>query len=70
MEKFRILRLLQGRSQFELGLATQIPSYRLSVLENGKVAPKEGELEKLAAALETTPEVLKRPVSEEALISA
>ncbi len=70
MEKFRILRLLQGRSQFELSLATQIPSYRLSVLENGKVAPKEGELEKLAAALETTPEVLKRPVSEEALISA
>lgn len=66
----KLFRLLRGKSQFQLSLETQIPSYRLSVLENGKAVPKQGELERLATALQTTPENLTKRVSEEALLSA
>ncbi len=64
----KLLRLLRGMSQFELSLKTQIPSYRLSVLENAKAVPREEELERLAKALGTTPEFLRKEISEEALV--
>ncbi len=70
MESIKLLRLLRGKSQFELSLETRIPSYRLSVLENGKAEPKEEELRRLADALETTPEVLRKKISEEVLEGA
>ena len=62
--------MLRGKSQFQVSLLTEIPSYRLSVIESGKVVPTEEELERLAAALDTTPENLVREVSEEALLIA
>ncbi len=70
MEFIKLLRLLRGKSQFELSLETRIPSYRLSVLENGKAEPKEEELRRLADALETTPEVLRKKISGEVLEGA
>ena len=66
----KFFRLLRGKSQFQLSLDTQIPSYRLSVLENGKALPTEDELERLASALETTPERLTGKISEDSLVSA
>lgn len=70
MESIKFFRLLRGKSQFQLSLETQIPSYRLSVLENGKAVPTRRELEQLSAALQTSPENLMKRVTEEALLSA
>ena len=70
MLNIKFVRMLRGKSQFQVNLLTEIPSYRLSVIENGKVTPTEGELEQLAAALQTTPENLAREVSEESLLIA
>ena len=66
----KLLRLLRHQSQFDLSLETRIPTYRLSNIENGKVEPREDELTKLAEALQTTPEVLRREISEEALVAS
>ncbi len=66
----KFVRMLRGKSQFQVSLLTEIPSYRLSVIESGKVTPTEGELRSLAAALDTTPENLVREVSEDALLIA
>lgn len=68
MEGLKFFRLLRGKSQFQLSLEAEIPSYRLSRLENGKVEPTADELERLAAALQTTPEVLRKEITEEALV--
>ena len=70
MMNSKFVRMLRGKSQFQVSLLTEIPSYRLSVIESGKVVPTEEELERLAAALDTTPENLVREVSEEALLIA
>ena len=67
MTAIKFFRLLRGVTQFELSLETKIPSYRLSVLENGKIAPSPEELQWLATALQTTPETLSREISEEAV---
>jgi len=69
MTWIKIFRNLRRKSQFELSLATRIPSYRLSRLENGLVDPTEEELERLAIALDTSPEMLKKEISEETLAS-
>ena len=70
MLNIKFVRMLRGKSQFQISLLTEIPSYRLSVIENGKVVPTEGELKRLAAVLQTTPENLTREVSEDALLIA
>ena len=70
MLSIKFIRILRGKSQFQVSLETEIPSYRLSLIESGKVDPRPQELRKLAEALQTTPEVLKREVSEEALVGA
>lgn len=64
MISIKILRLVRGKSQFELSLETRIPSYRLSVLESGKAEPRQEELEQIAKALGTTPEFLRKEISE------
>ena len=66
----KFFRLLRGKSQFQLSLDTQIASYRLSILENDKAIPTEDELERLASALEATPEKLTGKISEDSLVSA
>ncbi len=68
MISLKPLRLLRGKSQFELSLECAIPSYRLSVLENGKAEAKQEELERIAEALQTTPEILTREISEDMLV--
>ena len=68
MEGLKFFRLLRGKSQFQLSLEAKIPSYRLSRLENGKVAPTEDELLRLAVVLQTTTEALQRQVGEELLM--
>jgi len=68
MISLKLFRLLRGKNQFELSLEAKIPSYRLSILENGKAVPKDEELQRLATALRTTPEKLLREISEETLV--
>jgi len=68
MISLKLLRLLRGKNQFELSLETQIPSYRLSLLENGKAEPKTEELKRLAKALETTTDRLMVKVDEGVLV--
>ena len=63
MRSAKIIRLLRGKSQFEVSLATRIPNYRLSLLENGRADATAEELAKIAAALETTPAILDQDLS-------
>jgi len=67
MKTLKLLRMLSGKSQFELGVETRIPSYRLSRLENGWVEPTEEELHRLAVALGTTPDRIRGEVSKQLL---
>ena len=68
MLSIKFIRILRGKSQFQVSLETEIPSYRLSILESGKADPRPEELRKLAEALGTTPKVLRKEISEEALV--
>ena len=70
MITIKIFRLLRGKSQFELSLETKIPSYRLSVLENGKSEASPEELLRLGEALGASPEQLKQQITEETLYAA
>lgn len=63
MKALKFFRMLGQQSQFELSLETQIPSYRLSRLENGQAEPTPEELQKLTDALKATPDVLQGDVS-------
>jgi len=65
MKSIKIARLIQGLSQFDLSIETKIPNYRLSTFENGKAEPTEQELNKLAEALGTKPEILMGNVLEQ-----
>ena len=58
MKNLTIARILKSFSQWDLAGLTGIPNYRISLLETGKAQPKAEELEALAKALETTPELL------------
>ena len=58
MKKLKMIRTIKGISQWDLALQTGIRNYRLSLIENGRVEPKAEELEALAKALGTTPELL------------
>ena len=70
MLAIKIFRLLRGHTQWELGQAAQITNYKISQFECGKLEPTPDELRRLATALRTSPEVLKREISEEALVGA
>ena len=39
MWHLKLVRLLHGRSQFDLVVESRIPEYRLLLIENGKVEP-------------------------------
>ncbi len=65
MKILKALRLLKEKSQFDLSLDTKIPNYRLSLLETGKAEARPDELERLAKALATEPEILTEEFSEE-----
>ena len=69
MEALKFFRYLRGKSQFQLSLDAEIPSYRLSRLENGKAAPSDEELARLAQALDIPPEQLTRQITEDLLCS-
>jgi len=70
MIAMKFFRMLRRKSQWELGQAAQIPSYKLSQFECGRLQPTLEELGRLAEALGTTPEALTREISEEALMSS
>ena len=66
----RPLRQLRKQSQFDLSLAAKIPTYRLSLLENQKATPTPEELDRLAEALDVSPEDLTKEITEAALLSS
>ena len=70
MLAIKILRLMRKRTQWELGQAAEITNYKISQFECGKLTPTTEELQRLAAALDTSPETLTREVSEESLLIA
>ncbi len=58
MKNLKVARIDKGLSQWDLAGETGIPNYRISLIETGRAQPKPEELEALAKALETTPELL------------
>jgi transcriptional regulator with XRE-family HTH domain len=68
MNPVKFIRLERRKSQFELSLETRIPSYHLSNLENGKAEPSLEELQRLAEALGTTMDSLRKEISEEVVV--
>jgi len=64
MKNLKITRILQGISQWDLATKTGIPNYRISLIENGRVEPKPGELKALAEALQTTTQAIKEEIGE------
>ena len=68
MNSLKFIRQTKGESQFQLSLLSKIPSYRLSRLETGRAEPTRDELQRLAVALGTTPEVLQREVLAEVVL--
>jgi len=70
MLTLKILRQMKGKSQWQLGVEAGVPNYKLSQIESGKLDPTEEELQRLASALQTTPETLTREISEEALVAS
>ena len=67
MLNLKFIRLLRGQSQFDIAIATRIPNYRLSRIENGKAKPSTDELQRLAQALKIPPDQLTRKITEEVL---
>lgn len=49
--KLKIIRIKKGITQWELSKQTNIPNYKLSLIENEHIEPNEQEKEKLARAL-------------------
>jgi len=70
MESLKFFRHLRGKSQFQLSLESKIPTYRLSLLENGKSEASPEELMRLGEALGASPDQLKQQITEEALYAA
>lgn len=70
MLAIKVLRLLRGQTQWELGQTAQITNYKLSQIECGRLEPTTEELQRLADALQVTPAILTREISEEALVAS
>jgi len=70
MLTLKVFRFLRGQSQWELGQVARITNYKISQFECGKLEPTPDELRRLATALQTTPEVLRKEISEETLVGA
>lgn len=51
LTKYKLLRLELGRLQLDVARAAGISTPRLSLIENGHVAPRPDEVAKLAAVL-------------------
>jgi len=58
MLNLKLLRISKGVSQWDLSQKTGIPNYKISLIENGRVQPKQKELEELAKALGSTVAIL------------
>jgi transcriptional regulator with XRE-family HTH domain len=56
MNKLRELRSIKRITQFQLRLSTGIHQSKISMIENGLVAPREDEKQQLAKALHVRPE--------------
>jgi transcriptional regulator with XRE-family HTH domain len=56
MNKLREIRVVKRITQFQLRLSTGIHQSKISMIENGLVAPKEGEKQRLAKALHVRPD--------------
>ncbi len=52
----RLLRVLSGKTQVQVGNATGITPARLSLLENALADPRRDEMERIAKALGLRPE--------------
>lgn len=51
MNKIKLLRLSKDLTQSELARLSNVPSYKLSLLENGKYIPTRDEMDRLSLTL-------------------
>lgn len=56
MNRLREIRVVKRITQFQLRLSTGIHQSKISMIENGLVAPREDEKQGLAKALHVKPE--------------
>ena len=59
LTKIKLYRLERGIFQWEVAKKIGIPESQLSKIENGRVAPSQDLVKKIAAALEVLPECLQ-----------
>lgn len=59
LTKIKLLRMQRGIFQWEVAKKIGIPESQLSKIENGRVAPSQDLVKKIAAALEVLPECLQ-----------
>ena len=58
MKKIRLIRKIRDMKQWQLAAKAGLQNYRLCLIETGRAEPRPVELKAIAAALDTTPEVL------------
>jgi transcriptional regulator with XRE-family HTH domain len=61
MLRLKLLRISQGKSQWELGRAAKISQGQYSMIERGLIPPTAEERERLAQALSAPSSTLLRP---------
>ncbi len=59
LTKIKLYRLERGIFQWEVAKKIGIPESQLSKIENGRIAPSQDLVKKIAAALEVLPECLQ-----------
>ncbi len=62
MRILRVLRAISGSTQLDVQRRTEIPDWRLSLLESGYKSPTRRELRVLARAFEVDPELLQSTI--------
>ena len=63
MYKMRLLRLVRGLTQIDLAQQSGVSASKISLLESGRIAPSEVDLERLAHVLEAPVEALLMKVA-------
>jgi transcriptional regulator with XRE-family HTH domain len=68
MQAIKLVRLLRGKSQWDVTAETGIRNYRISLLENGKAVALPQEIRKLAMCYDIPCCVLRSPLNVESII--
>jgi transcriptional regulator with XRE-family HTH domain len=67
MLRIKAERLRRGWSQQDLGFRSRVQATDISRIERGRLIPYDSQANRIAAALEVTPDELLQPASSEAV---